>query len=629
MERSTPGLQGRLGHAVWVLPPAAFAAALVVGWPALPAGPGPVHALLLTVCAGGALIAWRHENHAAQAVALAAVAVLFAMPLNGAWTTGISPGTFIGGLLPASDAGGYTHDARRLLAGLPMSSFSSRRPLFSGLLATLLWLSGGSLQAALALLVLGAACSAWVLGRAIGQSQGPLAAVATVALLLAYYRRFAPTLQTEQLGLPLGALAFAWLWRAAHLGCIRRASAGVGVLALALNARAGAFFVLPALVAWVASVAAPGWRARARAAGLAALAVGLAFAANFSVMRFAGSSNLPFGNYSLTLYGLAAGGAGWRQAELDHPELAAVGDEERNRRALALALERIRQRPGDLIRGCTRAVVELASLGRTGLACFLPGGRGGLVVRVVFLLAVLAGLVRAWQQRQLPWARLLLLATGGFFASVPLVPPGDADEMRAYAATFPALATLAAVGVAFAVSRVGARLRFLERLSRAVSAVSSPAERLVLAPALTLAYTALAVFAPLLLVATGSPPRCSASPCPAPQVSACLEGLPGSAVEIVADDSAPRSLPGRVRHEDFQRGLAFLPDRSLAVELGKLEPGTTLLDGRDLEHPEIAFIVLPTALRPPVGETRRVCGSLHVTPARPTYTLLVVPPAAR
>lgn len=615
---------------MWLLPAAAFATALAAGWPALPPGPSTSHAVTLAALAGAALATWRRPSAAARAVALSGVAVLFAMPLNGAWTTGISTGSFAGGLLPLSDAAGYTHDARRLLAGLHMSPFSSRRPLFSGLLASLLWATGGSLQAAVALLVLGVAAAAWVLGRAVARSHGPMAAVAAVVLLLAFYRRFAPTFQTEQLGLPLGALALAWLWQAALSGCTREASLGIGLLALALNARAGAFFVLPALLMWVATAAAPGRRARLRAVGTGALAIALAFAANLTLMRLAGSPNLPFGNYSLTFYGLAAGGAGWRQAEADHPELRSLGDGERNRRALALALERIRRRPADLALGCARAVGDLASLGTTGIACFLPGGRGGLPVRILFVLAVAAGLARCWRERRQAWARLLLFAAGGFFASVPLVPPADADEMRAYAATFPVLAALAAVGGLFLASWAAARLRPGREMA-APAATPAGADRPILMPALTAGYVALSVAAPLALFAAGTPPRCAAAPCPAAEVEACLQGFPGSAVQLVADDAARRSSCGRVRVADFRRGLAFVPDRPLAAVLGALEPGATLLGGQDLARPEVSLIVLPAAGRPAAGEARPVCGRLFVTRTYPTYTLLFValaPPPA-
>lgn len=102
--------------ATWLLPLGAFVAALVTGWPALPAGPALSHLLVLAALAGGALAAWRWEGPAGRAVVLTLVAVLFAMPLNGAWTSGISTGSFVGGLIPLSDAAGYTHDARGLLA---------------------------------------------------------------------------------------------------------------------------------------------------------------------------------------------------------------------------------------------------------------------------------------------------------------------------------------------------------------------------------------------------------------------------------------------------------------------------------------------------------------------------------
>lgn len=607
------------------LPLVAFAAALLAGWPSLPAGPSLVHVLALAALAAAALAAWQGQGPAARAVAFAIVAVLFAMPLNGAWTSGISTGAFIGGLLPLSDAAGYTHDARALLVGQDLSPFSSRRPLFAGLLASLLWATGGSLQASLALLVLGAAATAAVLARTVRQTHGTLAAVATVLLLLAFYRRFAPTLLTEQLGLPLGALALAWLWRASVSGRGRQAYLGLGLLALALNARAGAFFVLPALLVWAATVAAPGVRSRVRAVGAGVLAVALAFAASLTLMRLIGSQNLPFGNYSLPLYGLAAGGKGWKQAQVDHPEVLAMADDERNRRVLALALERIRERPGDLALGCARSLGDLASLGSTGIACFLPGGRAGLVLRLLFVLAMLVGLIRCWQERRQAWARLLLLGAAGILASVPLVPPADADEMRAYAATFPIVAAVAAVGGAFAASWAAARIFPGPRPPSPIPAASGE-PRSVLGPALALAYLVFAVVTPPALRAAGTHSRCGENACPAPLVGACLQMFPGSAVRVVEDSETRRSSRGRVRIDEFRRGLAFVPDRSLAAALGKLEPGATLLGGQDLARPEVVLIVIPSTARVTSGQPTRVCGRLETTADDPSHTLLHLVP---
>ena len=59
------------------------------------------------------------------------------------------------------------------------------------------------------------------------------------------------SLLSENLGLALGAAALALLWDGVQSGRRWLLALGLFTLALALNARAGAFFALPALVIWL------------------------------------------------------------------------------------------------------------------------------------------------------------------------------------------------------------------------------------------------------------------------------------------------------------------------------------------------------------------------------------------
>jgi predicted permease len=91
----------------------------------------------------------------------------------------------VGGLLPFSDASGYHYDARRLLDG-HLLGWSARRPLFSGLLATLLGLTGQNLQVVLAILVAMTAVACFLLAREVRDTDGPAAAVVVLLLLFRF-----------------------------------------------------------------------------------------------------------------------------------------------------------------------------------------------------------------------------------------------------------------------------------------------------------------------------------------------------------------------------------------------------------------------------------------------------------
>ncbi len=179
---------------------------------------------------------------------------LFALTVSGLWTSGVSEPSILGGLMPFSDAAGYYSDARRLLEGQLFSSFSSRRPLFAGMLSALLWLTGRNLQLTIAVLVAVTGIACYLLVREVQSTHGTLAATLVMVVLFVYYRRFSGTTLTENLGFPAGALALALVWRGAGQKKRGYVFGGIFLLTLALNARAGAFFVLPVLVIWAAWV---------------------------------------------------------------------------------------------------------------------------------------------------------------------------------------------------------------------------------------------------------------------------------------------------------------------------------------------------------------------------------------
>ena len=160
---------------------------------------------------------------------------------------------------------------------------------------------------------------------------------------------------TENLGLALGALGFALLWRGARLSQMRQSLGGLFVLTLALNARAGAFFVLPMILLWGAYH----YRQRKRFSlrflffGVGAILAGVL--ANLLLLQLIGANlDSAFSNYSTVLYGLAAGNKGWQQVYRDYP---GVGDNE----IWGLAIKQILSTPGLFLSGIAGAVADYFS----------------------------------------------------------------------------------------------------------------------------------------------------------------------------------------------------------------------------------------------------------------------------
>jgi len=102
---------------------------------------------------------------------------LFALSLVGLWAGAYSENYVITGLLPRSDAFyTYTGAVNFMEMGI-LNSFTSRRPIFGGFLAFILWIFGGNLQFTLIALTLLSATACYFFTIEIKRFLSPLAAV--------------------------------------------------------------------------------------------------------------------------------------------------------------------------------------------------------------------------------------------------------------------------------------------------------------------------------------------------------------------------------------------------------------------------------------------------------------------
>jgi hypothetical protein len=383
-------------------------------------------------------------------VALGATLILFALPLSGLWRSGASEPFIIGGLLPFSDAASYYSDAQRVVEGFKFSAFSARRPLFPALLTLLLAVTGQNLMVSIAILGAVIALSVYFAAREIQKGYGTIPAVLFLFFLFLFYRRFAGATMTENLGLPLGVAGFVVLWSGARQHKLRLAAAGILLLTLALNARAGTFFILPALILWATFAFRGKRRFSLSALGLTVAAVTLGFALNLLVFKvIAEPGGMVFSNFSYTLYGVVAGGKGWTQILIDHPELAQLDDVARSARTYGLIFETWKEHPFNVVLGALKNWLDFVLPRGSGAFGFLRGAQAGWVnyaVRILLSLMAGWGIITAWRQRKTGGNTMLLWAGVGIFLSVPFVPPNDSNQMRVYAATVVFLIAFVAVG---------------------------------------------------------------------------------------------------------------------------------------------------------------------------------------
>jgi hypothetical protein len=159
------------------------------------------------------------------------------VPLLRLWETAESTWNIVLVLLPWADATDYYFDVNRLLQGGLFSAFSGRRPLFASLLASTLTLSHQNLQIALIIFTVITALVVFLLVEEVHHELGSVSAIVALYLSQFFYRPFAGTTLTEQLGYPLGILALVVLMRAVRSSKSRGADAtGVDYIEAAGNA---------------------------------------------------------------------------------------------------------------------------------------------------------------------------------------------------------------------------------------------------------------------------------------------------------------------------------------------------------------------------------------------------------
>jgi hypothetical protein len=277
------------------------------------------------------------------------------LQVYGHWSSGVSDGSHIGGVIPYSDAGDYWLGAERLLHGLALDSWNSRRPLNAALLAVRLALVGGHHRGAVLAEALMLGGGIYLAGRSLTAALGTSVGATSVALLLLFARIFVSPSLSESLGLTLGCLALTLLIAASFERRIVLLAVGFGALGLALQARPGALFCIPTLLGWTVVAFGPTRLSRLRAACVGVLgascSVGVTLAVTFATraMRGAGQANFAF-----TLYGLAKGGTGWHSAELDYPQLRGMSDAQQASLLYERSFAAIREHPGRLMLGLYR-----------------------------------------------------------------------------------------------------------------------------------------------------------------------------------------------------------------------------------------------------------------------------------
>jgi len=362
--------------------------------------------------------------------------VLFGLKLSFMWESGFSDGRIMGGLLPFSDGFYFYINAKLINIGsiLPSNIISTKgRPLFPGLIATLLMVTQHNLRLTLAIVVLIVGFSLYFSAYSFRNAFGTKAATVYMTLLFFYILEFIGYMYSETLGLSLGCLAFVAILNAASSKDLRTLIFGLVILMLGVSVRPGTFFIFPLFILW------SGWAFRTherfnfRVATIATITITATFVIVNTIYNslILGAGQPTLGNFAEMLYGQVQGGAGYHSAIEDlgtrNPEII-----------LRETARFFMKHPLSFFIGAVKAYRDFF-MPDIGVFSFVsPGGRtwSDILLWAFGTLLVILGVIKGVRQFKEPTASLLVAGFLGIFFSIPFLPPIDSGT-RFYASTMP------------------------------------------------------------------------------------------------------------------------------------------------------------------------------------------------
>jgi hypothetical protein len=380
------------------------------------------------------------------------------------WESGSRRFFTIAGIVPWSDAQAYFVGAERVLFDGKLDAFNSVRPLNTVDLAIRLAVTGLDLRAALVIQAIMVGVASYLAARGVARDLGPLAGFALFVVIYGFAAFHVESTLTETLGVTLGCLAFAVLWRAVRQKSVALATGGIFLLAVGLVARAGTIAIVATLLAWFAwQLRGGSWiNWRVLGAGLAAVVV--AFATNYVViLSLSGDTRAPNSNFGYVMYGLATGYPGWdpahpawTRAYSDYPvQMARRSLTERAQFAGDRARDEIRSHPARFAKTVVRSGLNYADLSRdTSVGAVTNATMRRLLYGIAGLGAAIF-LVARWRSSR--WCALIDAALAGCAVYAVPVMVGAWPESIHSPSWFPLALTgfMVVAFIAAGVSRLG------------------------------------------------------------------------------------------------------------------------------------------------------------------------------
>ena len=541
------------------------------------------------------------------------IIVLFTLPLTALWREAYAELQIFGGLLSFSDSAQYYHEANRLLAGFPMTSFGARHPNGPALLTSLIAITGNNLQQTLTIYLFLNALGVFLFAHVIKNAYGPLNASIVVLFAFLFFRRFIGMTDTENLGFLMGCLALTVLLFGAEYGKKQFIFWGIFFCSFALNTRPGTFFILITLLFWALTT--PRIRnlfqSKIDKTKLIA-ALTMPFLLNFLLANAitTGGKGI-FSNFSYTLYGITDGGRGWEQLFKDHPEINQVPNSQKANFAYQLSFQNFKDDPTNTLRGIGHAYSDYFSLKDSSVFGFVAGGdltvfndpdtqnqHAYQTSRILLMLFSLGGLSWLCSKRSKPENSLLLWVVLGVFLSIPFLPPKDAGIMRVYATSIPFIILLPGLGLKW----LNLQSVFDKEPIKQSNMVGN------FTKFLGVSMIALTIFGSYTVYHLNKNQNVFRTSYATQKADAVIKVRNGSYLYILNDESLDTTYLPRVKFSDFQLRLQQFPFAEKIQELSTLKPPKILMNALDLRDGKLLWVVINPEILDFIDAPVAVCG---------------------
>lgn len=546
-----------------------------------------------------------------RVLSLTLTMTVFGLSLAGLWSKGESEYFILSGLIPVDDAGVYLADAKRLLAGYPMSDFSSWRPLFPAMLSGIYAISGMNLQVTQAILVALTGISCYLLAAEIQRTHGAAAAALTLTILFLYYRIVSGALTAESMGISLGALGLAALWSGASNKKKTPIFLGILLVTMALLSRHGTYFILPALVIWAGWLMRRqrrfSWGAFGWAAGAVACGIMIYLAATLVFTR---QVKTPYSPYSTFFYDFSVGypvKRGW--VSQVYPQVFELPEPYRAHQIYQLGVEEIRNDPARTVNGALKQWLYFFGFGWYAVYGYLVSGTP-IITRMLYAgmyILCLMTIVNWIQERSDAHLTLVVFGFLAIVLSVPFVSPFLHNRVRMYAATYPFLAVLPALGAAWFFK--AAKWRCVNQSPGNQSPTS-------LAGWTGVGMVVFTICSPVVARTLMQPASFMEIECPGDQVAIYFHYPPGSQVNILSEHVMQMDWVPDIHNGRFTAYLHSMPHYDLIDELeANVHPPATILNVLDLRSGSQYLAIGDSMSFPPeTGGILGACGMRSQNP---------------